>query len=58
MESFMKYTQSTIGPPLILSIDKYGNIKWYVYAELVVKKYTRIHTGGFMTMGTVGAYVQ
>ena len=28
----MKYIHGTIGPPLILSIKKSGNIKWYVDA--------------------------
>ena len=28
----MKYIQGTIGLPLILSIDKSGNIKWYIDA--------------------------
>ena len=54
----MKYIQGTIGLPLILSIDKSGNIKWYVDASFAVHKDMRRHTGGFMTMGTRGAYVQ
>ena len=43
---------------MILSIDKSGNIKCYVDASFVVHKDTRINTGGFMTMLTVGAYMQ
>ena len=54
----MKYIQVTIGLPYIFSIDKSGNIKWYVDASFVVHKDMRVHTGGFMTMGTGGAYVQ
>ena len=54
----MKYIQGTIGLPLIFSIDKSGNIKWYVDAEFVVHKDMRSHTGDFMTMSTGGAYVQ
>ena len=54
----MKYIQVTIGLPLILSIYKSGNIKWYVDAAFSVHKYIRSHTGCFMTMGTVGSYVQ
>ena len=54
----MIYIQGTIGIPLILSIDKSGNIKWYVDASFSVDKDMRSHTGGFMTMGTGGAYVQ
>ena len=58
LERVMKYTQGTISLPLILSIDKSGNIKWYVDALFAVQKDTRSHTGGFMTMGTGGAYDQ
>ena len=54
----MKYIQRIIGLPLILSIDKSGNIKCYVDASFVVHKDMRSHTGGFMTMVTVGAYMQ
>ena len=54
----MKYIQGTIGLPLILSIDKSLNIKWYVDASFAVHKDMRSHTGGFMTMGSGGAYVQ
>ena len=53
----MKYIQGIIGLPLILSIDKSVNIKWYVDALFAVHKYMRSHTGGFMTMGTGGGYV-
>ena len=41
-----------------MSIDKSGNIKWYVDTAFTVHKDMRSHTGGFMTMGTGGAYVQ
>ena len=41
----MKYIQGTIGLPLILSINKSGNIKWYVNAEFAVHKDMR-RTGG------------
>ena len=54
----VKYIQGTIGLPLILSIDKSANIKWYVDASFEVHKDMRSHTGGFMTMGTGRAYVQ
>ena len=53
----MKYTQVTIGLPFIPSIEKYGNIKWYVDAEFPVHNYIRSHTGGFTTIGTGGCYV-
>ena len=52
----MKYIQGNIGLPLILTINKSGNIKWYIDAAFAVHKYMRIHTGGFMTMGN-GGYV-
>ena len=54
----MKYIQRNIGLPLILSINKSGNIKWYVDAVFAVHKDMRSHTDGFMTMGTGGDYVQ
>ena len=54
----MKYIQLTIGLPLILSIDKSGNIKWYIYVAFAVHKDMRSHTGGFMTMVAGGSYVQ
>ena len=54
----MKDIQVTIGLPLIFSINKSGNIKWYVDAAFAVNNDMRSHTGGFMTMGTGGAYVQ
>ena len=54
----MKYIQGTIGLTLILSIDKSGNIKSWIDAAFAVHKDMRSHTGGFMTMGTGGAYVQ
>ena len=54
----MYYIQVNIGLTLILSIDKTGNIQWYIDAAFEVHKYMRSHTGGFMTMGTGGAYVK
>ena len=54
----MKYIQWTIGLPLILSIDKSGNIKCYVDALFAVHKDMRSHTGGFMTMVKGRSYVQ
>ena len=58
LERLMKYIQGAIGVPLILSIDKSGNIKWYIDAAFAVHKDMRSHTGGIMNMGTGGAYVQ
>ena len=54
----MKYIQGTIGLPLILSIERSGNIKWYVDAAFSVHEDMRSHTDGFMNMGTGGAYVK
>ena len=53
----MNYIQGNIGLTLILSIDKSGNIKWYVDAAFAVHKDMSSHTGGFINMGTRGAYV-
>ena len=54
----MKYIQRKIGLPLILSIDKSGNIKCYIDASFSVYKDMRSHTCGFMTMGKGGANIQ
>ena len=54
----IKYIQGTIGLPLILTVDKYGNIKWYIDAAFAVHKDMRSHTGGFMNMLTDRAYFQ
>ena len=43
---------------MTLSIDKSGNIKWYIDAPFAVQNDMRSHTGGFMKIGKVGAYVQ
>ena len=58
MAMIMKYIQGTIGLPLILSINKSENIKWYIDAAFAVYKDMRSYTGGFMTMGTGGSYVK
>ena len=58
LERAMNYIKDIIGISLILSIDNYGNLKWYVDAEFVVHKYMRIYTGGFITMVIVRSYVQ
>ena len=54
----MNYIQRTIGLLLILSIDKYGNIKWYVDSAFAVYKDVSSHTGGLITMGTRGKYLK
>ena len=53
----MNYRQGAIGLPFILSIEKYGNIKWYVGTAFAVYKGMRRHTGGFSTMITGGASI-
>ena len=58
MVKVMKYIQGTIGLPLILSINKSVNIKWYIDESFVVHKYMKSHPGGFMTMVIGGAYVK
>ena len=58
MASVIKFIQGTTGLPLILRIDKYVNIKWYIDAEFAVHKDMRIHTGGFMIMVSGGDYVK
>ena len=58
MVRVMKYIQGTIGLPLILSINKSGNIKWSFDAAFAVHRDMKSHTGGFMTMVTVGGYMQ
>ena len=54
----MTYVKGAIGLPLILSIEKSGNIKWYVDSAFAMHKDVRIHSCVFMTMGTGGAYFQ
>ena len=50
MTRVLKYIQCIIVLPIIMSIDKYRNIKLYVDASLVVHKDMMIHTGAFITM--------
>ena len=57
LERVINYIQGTIVLPLSLPIKKSGNIKWYVYAVFAVHKDMRSHTGGFMTMGIVGDFL-
>ena len=52
----MEYIQGTIGLPLIFSIDNSENIQWHIDALFAVHKDMRSHAGGFITMGTGGAY--
>ena len=54
----MKYMQGTIGLTLILSINKSGNINWYVGASFAVHKDIMSLTSGFVTMGIGGVYVR
>ena len=54
----MKYIQGTIGLPLILPIEKYISIKWYVNASFTVYKDMSSHNGVFVNMVTVRYYVK
>ena len=58
LDRVTKNIKLTIILPLILSIKNPGNTKWYDDAAFAVHKETMIHTGGFMNMGTGGAYSQ
>ena len=58
MEVLTKCIQFTIGIPLILSIYKSRNIKWYVDALFSVHKDIMRHNDVFMNIITVGAYSQ
>ena len=58
MTRITKYTQDTIGLPLIPSIKNSGNIELYINAAFPAQKVIRRHTGGLMTMVIGGAYVQ
>ena len=51
-------SQVPIGLPLILSIEKSGNMKWYVDAVFAVHKDMRSHNGVLVTMETSRAYFQ
>ena len=52
----MKYIKCTIGLPFILSIDKSGNIKWYVDTKFTLHNDMRRHADGFMTTVKGRAY--
>ena len=56
MSRVANYIQGTIGITLILSLNKSGNTKCCVNAMFSVHKDMSIHTGGFVTMGTGGAW--
>ena len=57
MSRAMKYIKVTIDLSLILSIEKSGNIQWYVDTEFAVHKDTRIQTGCFMNQETGDSYI-
>ena len=58
LKRVMKYIQGTMLTTSIMSINNSENIRCYVDAAFVVNKDMRIHTGGFVTTVTGGAYVQ
>ena len=46
----INYIQGTIRLPLIMPIDKSGNIKWSVDVSFSMHQDMRIHMGGFTTI--------
>ena len=54
----MKYIQVTIAIPLILPIEKSGNINWYADAAVTVHENMGGHTGGFVAMVKRGSCIQ
>ena len=54
LERVMNYIQV----PLILSINKYRNIKWYIDSKFALHKDIRSHNSGFKTAGILGAYIR
>lgn len=52
----MKYLQSTIDMPLVLSADGTGVLRWWVDASYGVHMDTKGHTGGMMSMGHGSVY--
>ncbi len=52
----MKYLQSTIDLPLVLSADASGQPKWHIDASYAVHMDMKSHTGGTMTLGKGSVY--
>ena len=53
-----RYLDGTIGPPLILTMDKSGEMQWHVDASFAVHNDMKSHTGATMTMGQGAAFSQ
>ena len=54
----MKYSEATIGFPLILGVDENKIVKWYVNTAFTVHNNMKNHTGAIMTFGRGSAYSQ
>jgi hypothetical protein len=52
----MKYLQSTIDLPLVLSTDGSGKLRWHIDASYAVHMDMRSHTGGAMMLGKGSVY--
>jgi hypothetical protein len=52
----MKYLQSTIDLPLVLSADGSGTPRWHIDASYAVHMDMRSHTGGVMMLGKGSVY--
>jgi hypothetical protein len=52
----MKYLQSTIDLPLVLSADGSGTPRWHIDASYAMHMDMRSHTGGAMTLGKGSVY--
>jgi hypothetical protein len=52
----MKYLQSMIDLPLVLSADGTGVLWWHIDASYAVHADMKSHTGGAMTLGKGSVY--
>ncbi len=52
----MKYLQSTMDLPLVLSADSSGQPKWHIDASYAVHMDMKSHTGGSMSLGKGSVY--
>jgi predicted metalloprotease len=52
----MKYLQSTMDLPLVVSADSSGQPKWHIDASYAVPMDMKSHTGGSMSLGKGSVY--
>jgi Reverse transcriptase (RNA-dependent DNA polymerase) len=52
----LKYLQSTIDLPLVLSADGFNKVQWWVDASFAVHPEMKGHTGGTMSLGAGSVY--